>query len=88
MEHKPSQIEISHKCKGAFRSWNIRERCENSSYEYSHALVFDKDMFELYENKKVQTQTGSFPTHDAKNYVFKLIGQSETLSLDEELKTI
>ena len=53
MSPRPKQVEISHKCKGAFRSWNIKERCENSAYEFSHAVIFDKDLFELYENKKV-----------------------------------
>jgi hypothetical protein len=53
MEKPVKSIEISHKCKGAFRSWNITERSQSSDYIYSHAVIFDKDIFELYENKKV-----------------------------------
>lgn len=49
---KYDEIHISHKCKGAFRSWDLPKLCgENAIFAYS--VVFDKDMYTEYENKKV-----------------------------------
>ena len=42
-------------------------------------MVFDKDLYPLYENKKVQTQSGSFPVHDAKVYVFRRRSDGEDI---------
>ena len=48
----------------------MHERSSESDFKFDFSIVFDKDNFTLYQNKKVRTQKGSFPIHDAKLYVF------------------
>lgn len=74
------EIHITHKCKGAFMSWNIPSLSSESKFEFQHAHVFDKELYPGYENKKVN-QKGSFPAFDAKTYIFqnKDVGEIESL---------
>lgn len=65
-----SQVCISHKTKSSFRAWQMHERSTKSDFKFDSSIVFDKDNFPLYQNKKVRTQKGSFPIQDAKLYVF------------------
>jgi hypothetical protein len=60
---------VTHKCKGAFFSWNMKNLCEGSTFKFNSAMVFDKDLYPGYENKKVN-EKGSFPIFDAKTYIF------------------
>jgi len=63
------EVHISHKCKGAFGSWQIPERCANSDFKFQHSIIFDKELYPGY--KKVHPGNGSFPVHDAKTYIFR-----------------
>ena len=86
---KFGEVHIAHKSKGAFRSWEVPLRCkhESANTHYAYSIVFDKDMFKYYENKKVQTQKGSFPIFDAKVYVFRRVQDStDDEQADEELE--
>ena len=72
LENYPTvkSIHISHKTKGSFFHWNMASLCWSKSFKYSYSVVFDKDLYPGYQNKKVKTQKGGFPTSDAKVYVF------------------
>ena len=66
------EIHVTHKCKGAFFSWNMKSLSEGSSFNFDNAVVFDKDLYPGYENKKVNTK-GSFPIFDSKTYIFRAV---------------
>ena len=47
----------------------MKDLSSGSKYLFSRAVVFDKECYPGYENKKVNIK-GSFPIFDAKTYVF------------------
>jgi len=65
-----TSIQISHKTKGSFHSWNMSSLCSESAWKYCHSVVFDRELYPGYQNKKVLTAKGGFPTFDAKVYVY------------------
>ena len=52
-----------------------------------HSCVFDKNIYPDYENKKVQTQKGGFPTYDAKVYVFRKVNDHRPMEAEENQKS-
>lgn len=75
------EVHVSHKAKAPFSHWDI-EGCarEGASSKLHHvgALVFDRTSFPGYGAKKVATGAGSFPTWDAKTYLWATTATSTT----------
>jgi len=81
------EIHVTHKCKGAFFSWNMKSLCEGSQFNYDRGVVFDKDLYPGYENKKVNIK-GSFPIFDSKTYIFTLENKKDDEEETTELEII
>jgi hypothetical protein len=65
-------ISISHKTKGSFFHWNISSLSDTSkNFKYTYSAIFDRELYPGYQNKKVKTAKGGFPTTDAKVYVYQ-----------------
>lgn len=47
----------------------MKSLCEESQFNFDRAVVFDKDLYPGYENKKVNVK-GSFPIFDSKTYIY------------------
>jgi len=69
------EIHVSHKAKAPFCHWDIEgcaEKGGGSALRSTGALVFDRACFPGYGARKVATGSGSFPTWDAKTYMWEL----------------
>ena len=65
-------ISISHKTKGSFLHWGICNLSDKSKhFKYTYSAIFDRELYPGYQNKKVKTAKGGFPTTDAKVYVYQ-----------------
>jgi 25S rRNA (uracil2634-N3)-methyltransferase len=77
------EVHISHKAKPPFSHWDI-ERCADvggsNALRFQGAIVFDRSCFRGYEAKKVATGSGSFPTWDAKTYIWKIVDDQKKTS--------
>jgi hypothetical protein len=48
----------------------LPDRSAKSNFKLSHTEIFDRELYPLYQNRKVGSKSG-FPITDAKVYIFK-----------------
>ena len=67
-----AEVHVTHKMKAPFCYWNLKDlaAAANSELHYTRRLVFDPSLFPAYNNRKVASGRGKFPTWDAAVYVW------------------
>ena len=67
-----AEVHVTHKMKAPFCYWNLKDlaAAANTELHYTRRLVFDPSLFPAYNNRKVASGRGKFPTWDAAVYVW------------------
>ena len=64
------EVHVVHKTKPPYNQWEIAEQVGDSGMQLKGAVVFDREMYPGYINRKALVGKGSFPISDARTYVF------------------
>jgi len=64
------EVHLVHKTKPPYNQWDIEEQVGDSGMKLAGAIVFDREQYPGYINRKALVGRGSFPISDARTFVF------------------
>eukprot|EP00946_MAST-07B_sp_MAST-7B-sp1_P003679 g3679.t1 len=64
------EVHIVHKTKPPYNQWDLSELVAESGMKLEAAVVFDRELYPGYTNRKALVGRGSFPISDARTFVF------------------
>ena len=64
------EVHLVHKTKPPYNQWDISEQVGDSGMQLAGAVVFDREMYPGYINRKALVGRGSFPISDARTFIF------------------
>jgi 25S rRNA (uracil2634-N3)-methyltransferase len=71
------EIHVTHKTIEPFSWWGIIDIAKECDMEHLGSVVFDRCLYQGYTNRKALDKK-SFPLHDARTYIFRVPGESNT----------
>jgi len=66
------EIHVVHKTKPPFSHWGIENLAQEAGLELVGRVVFDRSNYPSYDNRKVTSGSGKFPTWDAVTYIWRV----------------
>jgi MYXO-CTERM domain-containing protein len=64
------EVHLVHKTKPPYNQWDLSELVAGSGMRMAAAVVFDRELYPGYTNRKALVGRGSFPISDARTFVF------------------
>jgi hypothetical protein len=64
------EVHLVHKTKPPYNQWDIADQVAESGMRLAGAVVFDREIYPGYTNRKALVGRGSFPISDARTFVF------------------
>ena len=64
------EVHLVHKTKPPYNQWDLSELVAESGMRLEAAIVFDRELYPGYTNRKALVGRGSFPISDARTFVF------------------
>ena len=64
------EVHLVHKTKPPYNQWNLSDLVAESGMTLQAAVVFDRELYPGYTNRKALVGRGSFPISDARTFIF------------------